>query len=52
MARTCYRAIQRAGAATLREVATALNARGIGTARGGQWHGTTVRNLLGREQRG
>jgi DNA invertase Pin-like site-specific DNA recombinase len=44
------RAIQRAGATTLREVAAALNARGIGTARGGQWHATTVRNLIGREQ--
>jgi DNA invertase Pin-like site-specific DNA recombinase len=46
------RAIQGAGATTLREVAAALNARGIATARGGQWHATTVRNLLGREQRG
>jgi len=45
------RAIQRAGATTLREVAAALNARGIATARGGQWHATTVRNLLGRERR-
>ena len=45
------RAIQRVGATTLREVAAALNARGIATARGGQWHATTVRNLLGRERR-
>ena len=45
------RAIQRSGATTLREVAAALNARGIATARGGEWHATTVRNLLGRERR-
>ncbi len=32
------RDVQRAGARTLREIAAALNARGIPTARGGQWH--------------
>lgn len=42
------RQIQRAGATTLREIADALNARGIGTARGGKWHAMTVRNVLGR----
>jgi DNA invertase Pin-like site-specific DNA recombinase len=42
------RDIQRAGARTLREVAAALNARGIRTARGGQWHAMTVRNVLAR----
>jgi DNA invertase Pin-like site-specific DNA recombinase len=40
--------IQRAGATTLREVAEALNARGIATARGGQWYASSVRNVLGR----
>jgi DNA invertase Pin-like site-specific DNA recombinase len=40
------RDIQRAGARTLREIAAALNARGIPTARGGQWHAMTVRNVL------
>ena len=40
------RDIQRAGARTLREIAAALNARGIPTARGGQWHAMTVRNIL------
>jgi DNA invertase Pin-like site-specific DNA recombinase len=42
------RDIQRAGARTLREIAAALNARGIPTARAGQWHATTVRNVLAR----
>src|SRR4051812_1982293 len=42
------RAVQKAGAKTLQEVAVALNARGIPTARGGQWHAMTVRNVLGR----
>ena len=34
---------------TLRAVADALNARGIPTARGGQWHATTVKNILARD---
>jgi DNA invertase Pin-like site-specific DNA recombinase len=42
------REIQRAGAKTLRDIAAALNARGIPTARGGRWHAMTVRNLLAR----
>jgi len=41
-------AIRRAGAETFREVANALNARGIKTARGGSWHATTVRNIENR----
>lgn len=44
------REIQRSGLTTLREIAAALNARGVHTARGGDWHSTTVRNLLMREQ--
>src|ERR1700761_3437561 len=32
------REAQKAGAATLREIASALNARGVATARGGQWY--------------
>jgi DNA invertase Pin-like site-specific DNA recombinase len=40
--------IRRAGAGTLAEIAGALNARGVRTARGGQWHASTVRNLLQR----
>ncbi|HBK07667.1 MAG TPA: resolvase [Acetobacteraceae bacterium] len=40
--------IQAAGASTHRAIAEALNARGIRTARGGAWYGSTVRNLLGR----
>ena len=42
------REIKRAGARTLREIAEALNARGVQTARGGQWYATTVRNVLAR----
>jgi DNA invertase Pin-like site-specific DNA recombinase len=42
------REIKRAGARTLREIADALNARGVRTARGGQWYATTVRNVLAR----
>jgi DNA invertase Pin-like site-specific DNA recombinase len=42
------RQIQASGAKTLRAVADALNARGIPTARGGQWHATTVKNVLAR----
>jgi DNA invertase Pin-like site-specific DNA recombinase len=40
--------IQRTGASTLREIADALNARGIGTPRGGRWYATSVKNALGR----
>jgi DNA invertase Pin-like site-specific DNA recombinase len=42
------REIRKAGANTLREIADALNARGIQTARGGQWYATTVSNVLAR----
>ncbi len=42
------RQIRRAGARTLREIANALNQRGVRTARGGQWHAMTVRNVLAR----
>jgi DNA invertase Pin-like site-specific DNA recombinase len=43
------RQIQASGATTPRAIAAALNARGIRTARGGEWHHSTVRNLLARE---
>lgn len=42
------RAIQASGATSLRDVAAALNARGVKTARGGEWYASTVRNILGR----
>ena len=45
------REIRASGLTTLRDLAGALNARGIRTARGGAWHSSTVRNLLLREQR-
>lgn len=45
------REIQQAGARTLRDVAEALNARGIPTPRGGQWYAASVRNILARSTR-
>ncbi len=42
------RQLQAAGVVTVRAIAEALNARGIRTARGGEWHGSTVTNLLAR----
>jgi hypothetical protein len=42
------RQIEAAGAKTHRAIADALNARGVRTARGGEWHGSTVRNLPAR----
>jgi DNA invertase Pin-like site-specific DNA recombinase len=45
------RQIQAAGAHTLREVADALNARGIATARGGRWYATSVKNVIDRTVR-
>ena len=42
------REAQKAGAATLRQIAAALNARGVATARGGQWHAKSVANVLAR----
>ncbi len=42
------REAQKAGARTLGEIAEALNARGIATARGGQWYAQSVANILER----
>ena len=42
------REAQRHGASTLRDIANALNARGVSTARGGRWYATTVKNMLER----
>lgn len=42
------REAQKAGASSLRQVADALNARGIPTARGGQWYAQSVANVLER----
>ncbi|SFG40934.1 Site-specific DNA recombinase [Palleronia marisminoris] len=44
--------IRAAGSTSLRAVVAELNARGIRTRRGGQWHVSTVRNLLRRLYRG
>ncbi len=45
-ARAVIADIQRSGLTSYREIAGALNARGIETARGGRWHPATVRNVL------
>ena len=42
------RQAQAAGAKSLREIAAALNGRGVATARGGKWVAATVRNILRR----
>ena len=42
------RAVQEAGLSSLREIARALNARGIRTARGGNWSATAVMRVLAR----
>ena len=42
------REIRRAGASSLHQIADALNARGITTARGGRWYASSVRNVLAR----
>jgi DNA invertase Pin-like site-specific DNA recombinase len=42
------REIQRTGAASLHQIADALNARGISTPRGGKWYAKSVSNLLAR----
>ena len=39
---------QKAGARTLRQIAEALNARGIPTARGGRWYAQSIANILER----
>ena len=46
------REAQKAGATSLREIAAALNARGVATARGGQWYAKSVANVLERARRG
>jgi DNA invertase Pin-like site-specific DNA recombinase len=40
--------VQASGVTALRDIAGALNARGVKTARGGDWHASTVRNILQR----
>jgi DNA invertase Pin-like site-specific DNA recombinase len=42
--------IRTAGATSYAAIAGTLNTRGIVTARGGEWHATTVRNILLRHQ--
>jgi len=40
--------VRASGAMSLPAIARELNARGILTARGGKWHASSVRNLIGR----
>jgi DNA invertase Pin-like site-specific DNA recombinase len=42
--------IKASGATSYAAIAEAMNSRGIRTARGGDWHSTTVRNILLRNQ--
>jgi hypothetical protein len=42
------RETRKAGATTLREIADALNARGVATVRGGRWYAMTVSIVLVR----
>lgn len=42
--------LQKSGAKTLRQIAEALNARGIPTPRGGAWYAASVRNALARSR--
>jgi hypothetical protein len=44
------REIKATGATSLRAVAAALTARGIATARGGEWNAAQVANVLKRER--
>jgi DNA invertase Pin-like site-specific DNA recombinase len=43
------RQIEAAGANSFQAIAEALNARGVRTARGGEWYSGTVRNLMLRD---
>jgi DNA invertase Pin-like site-specific DNA recombinase len=43
--------IQTEGHSSLRDIATELNRRGMMTRRGGRWHVSNVRNLIGRLKR-
>ena len=43
------RQIEASGVKGYRAIAAALNASGIRTARGGEWHNTTIRNLVARD---
>jgi hypothetical protein len=44
--------LQKAGVTSYRGIASALNGRGVRTARGGRWQVSNVRNLLARVMSG
>lgn len=46
------RQIEASGVSGYKAIAEALNARGVRTARGGDWYASTVRNLMLRDQQG
>jgi DNA invertase Pin-like site-specific DNA recombinase len=46
--RPLIESLQAAGVRTLRDIAAALNQRGISTARGGRWHVSNVKNVVER----
>src|SRR3954469_24306359 len=41
--------VKRQGATTLREIAAQLTARGVRTARGGEWSASSIKNILARQ---
>jgi DNA invertase Pin-like site-specific DNA recombinase len=44
------RQVQAGGATSFQAIADALNARGMRSPRGRDWHSTTVRNIINREE--
>jgi DNA invertase Pin-like site-specific DNA recombinase len=46
-----FHSVRAEGALTLRSIAASLNRRGIKSPRGGDWHPSSVANLLSRSQR-
>ena len=44
------REVQASGLSTLQTIADALNARGVRTARGGQWHSSCVQSSIARSR--
>jgi len=44
------RQLEASGVSSYRGIADALNTRGVRTARGGDWHASTVRNMLMRQE--
>ena len=45
---TTIREIVRSGVVSVHKIASTMNERGVGTRRGGQWHGTSILNTIPR----